>query len=67
MLAGQEPLADYDLTDARTYLPARHDPTAGRWHLLPSGDIVHETADGNLQRSIHTAEALADPARFTLA
>lgn len=60
-----EPLAaDHDLTGAHVYLPARPDSTAGRWHLLPTGEVVHETADGNLQRSLHDADALADPDRF---
>lgn len=54
---------DLDLTEAKTYRHVR-DTTAGRWYLLPGGQVVHETVDGNRQVSLHSAEALADRGRF---
>lgn len=59
-----KPLADVDVTGATVYRHAR-DVTAGVWYLMPDGEVVHETVDGNRQTSMHTAEALADPTRFT--
>lgn len=59
--------ADLDLTGARIYREAGRAIVGGRWHVLTDGRVVHETADGNWQIALHTAEALKDPARFTRA
>ncbi|MBP2341078.1 hypothetical protein JOF41_007332 [Saccharothrix coeruleofusca] len=37
----------------------------GRWHVLADGRVLHETPAGTWQPSVHTAEQLADPTRFT--
>lgn len=55
--------ADLDLAGAEAYRHVR-DATAGTWHVLHGGQVVHETVDGNRQVSLHSAEALADTGRF---
>jgi hypothetical protein len=52
------------LAKAKTYTPARSDPTFGRLHLCTDGQVLHETADGHWQTSVHSVDALADPTRF---
>lgn len=57
--------AELDLTGARVYTETGRVIVGGRWHVLADGRVVHHTVDGNWQLSVHDAEALADPARFT--
>lgn len=57
-----------NLTGARTYVEAGTAGAVrvgGRWHVLTDGQVLHETLAGTWQPSVHTADALADPARFT--
>jgi hypothetical protein len=57
--------AALDLTNEMVYVEAGRPIAGGRWHVLSDGTVAYETVDGAWQPSVHTAEALADPRRFT--
>jgi hypothetical protein len=57
--------ATLDLTDEQVFVEAGRPVAGGRFHLLADGTVVHENDAGHWQTSMHDADALRDPSRFT--